>query len=88
MPPEDRVGCHDRRKLAEQPSADPLAFRRESSTLSIRQAKATSAELLLQDSVLFAKIVEHLLLLAAHPAREGGDEKDVRRKRSFHGARG
>ena len=52
------------------------------------EADPAWAELLLQDAVLLAEVVEDLLLFAVQQTGEGGDEEDVRRDGVRHGPEG
>ena len=58
-------------------TADKFGFRRQTATLIIGKPKPTSAELLSEDSILFAQVLDGMLLLLVHPP---GDRNDYEPK--------
>ena len=58
VPAQDRVRRDDTGNLLERLPADRLALDRQSSALGVSQPKTTSAELLSQDAVLLAEVVD------------------------------
>jgi hypothetical protein len=74
VPTEDGVGSNERRNLGEGASADGLLPHGQSASLIICQAKSTAAELLFQDAVLFAEVLDDCILLTGDPAGQGGNE--------------
>ena len=48
-------------------TADKFGFRRQAATLIIVKPQAPRARLLSQDAILFAQIVDGMLLLLIHP---------------------
>jgi len=74
VPTKDGVGGDQRSNFAESPSPDGLATDREPATLIVSQPESSPSELLLQDAVLFPKILDDCVLLAARPASERGHE--------------
>lgn len=86
MPTHDGVGRDDRGDAVQQPAAERLALRRESSPLVIREAKSSAAKLFLEDAVLFDEVRDDVRLLAVDPAREGG-EQELKREEVGHHAR-
>ncbi len=74
MPPENRVRCHDRGDLGQDPVSDGFSFRCQTTSLGVGQAKTSPAELLLQYLILFAEVLDHGILVAADPASGGNDE--------------
>ena len=56
------------------PMAFPFGAKRR--RLSVGQAKTSTPELLLQDSILFAEVLDRGILLAADPP-SGGDDEDL-----------
>ena len=55
-----------------------LGSRREPATLVVRETKSATAELLAQHAILLAQIVDCLLLLLIHPARDGNQHEPKR----------
>jgi len=76
MPPKYGVRRHDRGDLGQDPVSDSFSFRCQATSLGVGQAKTSPAELLLQDSILFAEVLDHGVLLAADPP-SGGDDEDL-----------
>ena len=74
MPPKDRVRRHDRGDLGQYPVSEGFSFRRQAASLGVVEAKASAPELLLQDSILFAEVLDHGILVAADPPSRGDDE--------------
>ncbi len=74
VPAKDGVGSHERCDFAKSPSADRLAANGKPSPLRVGQSKSSSTELLLEDAVLFSKIVDDRILLAGDPTGHGGYE--------------
>ena len=52
-----------------------LTLRGKSATLVIGETQSSPAELLLQDAVLFDKVVDDLRLMTIDPTGEGGEEE-------------
>ena len=69
VPAENRVGCDDAGDLRQNPPAEFLASHRESTALGVGQAKWTWATLLPEDPILLPEIIDHVFLVAVHPAR-------------------
>ena len=78
MPPQERVGRHDRGYVVQDLTPELLALRGESPPLIVRQPQPFLTQLLLQDSVLLDELGDDLLLPPADPAREG-HEKHLKR---------
>ncbi len=57
---------------------------REPAALIVGQPESPSPELLLEDSVLLSEILNDSVLLAAHPAGQGGNEDLPRLKDGGH----
>ena len=87
MPPEDGVGCDDGADLAEDHPAERLAPGGEPPALTVIQTQSPAAELLLQNSVLLAQILDHLLLLDVLHACDDHAEQLPRLKCSRHARR-
>src|SRR5262249_39808313 len=64
--------------LRQRASAESFGSRREPATLVIRETKSATAELLAQHPILLAQIVDCLLLLLIHPARDGNQHEPKR----------
>ena len=75
MPPQNRVGCDDRRDLRQHPTTQPFAKRGQPSPVIIRQPQTLMAQLRLQHAVLFAQVQDDLVLFMLEPAQEGRDEE-------------
>ena len=75
VPAQNSVRGNDRGDASEDPSAEDLALGSEATTLGVGQSKAFSAELLLQDSVLFDEELDDVDLVPVHPACERGQEQ-------------
>ena len=76
MPAENRVRRHDRGDRGQDPVSEGLSFRCQATSLGVGQAKTSTPELLLQDSILFAEVLDHGVLFAADPP-SGGDDEDL-----------
>ena len=85
MPAENRVGRHDRDDLGQHPVSEGSSLRRQATSLGVGQAKPSAPELLLQYSILFAKVLDHGVLFAADPPSDGDDEDLPWTNYSCHG---
>jgi hypothetical protein len=74
MPAKDGVGSDERRHVDERTPTEGLAEHGQPSALFIGQPEALSAELLLEDAVLFPEIIYGRILLARDPPGHGGHE--------------
>jgi hypothetical protein len=74
VPTKDGVGSDERSNFGEGPSSNGLAADGESASLRVGQSESSATELLLEDSILLSEIFDDRILLAAHPAGQGGDE--------------
>ena len=68
VPAENRVRRDDAGDLRQHPPAEFLASHRESTALGVGQAKWTWATLLPENQILLPKIIDHVFLVAVHPA--------------------
>ena len=68
VPAENRVRRDDAGDLRQNPPAEFLASHRESTALGVGQAKWTWAKLLPEDPILLPEIIDHVFLVAVHPA--------------------
>ena len=68
VPAENRVRRDDADDLRQNPPAEFLASHRESTALGVGQAKWTWAKLLPEDPILLPEIIDHVFLVAVHPA--------------------
>jgi hypothetical protein len=75
MPGEDRVRSDNRGHLFQGSSAQSFAFSCESPPLIVGEPESLPAELLLEDSILFAQIFNRGLLMLVDPASEDRDEE-------------
>ena len=71
--------CHRRQSAV----AESLCFDSQSTALFVRKPESTTAELLTQDLVLLAQILDCLLLLLIHPARDR-DQHEPERIENAH----
>ena len=85
MPPEDGVGGHDGRKLAEESVADGVALRCEAAPFVVGEPERLLPELLAENVVLLVQVLEDVLLLAVQPAGEGRNEEEMGSGRPYHG---
>jgi len=74
VPTKDGVRRDERCDFCEGASPDGLAADRESATLIVGQPESSASELLLEDPILLAEVIDDGVLLAADPADEGGHE--------------
>lgn len=74
VPAHDRVGCDDRRELLEEAAAEQLALGSDATALVVREPQPLCAELLPENSVPFAQVVDRALLLAVDPSGDGEEE--------------
>ena len=58
----------------QEPSAQQLALRREAASLIVRQPEPSTAELLLEDTVLLDRVLDRPLLLPVDPSGDRQDE--------------
>jgi hypothetical protein len=75
MPPQNRVGCDERRNLRQHATPQPLGEDGQPSPVVIRQPQTPMAQLRLQDSVFLAQVEDDLVLFTLESAEEGRDEK-------------
>ena len=88
MPPENRVGRHDRRHLTQPSTSQPLPAHGEPTPFIISEPKAPPTQLTPEDSVFFDQIGQRRLLLMIQPADQAGEKKprgrDVNHGGSLH----
>ena len=75
VPPKQSVWCDEGREFLEHVTADLLRLRCQSAPLSVGEEKTLVADLLPEDAVLFLEVLDHVLLLAIHPACERNHEE-------------
>ena len=75
LPSQDRLGREERPDLTQQVLAQLRGRRRQTDFLRLIEDEALGAQLLAEDVVLEAQVLDHLLLLAIHPARDGHEEE-------------
>jgi len=68
VPTENRVGSDERSNFGEGTSSNGFASHGQSASLIVGQAESPATELLLEDSVLLAEVLDDRVLLAADPA--------------------
>jgi hypothetical protein len=74
VPSPDRVGGHDGRDLPQDPAIESATFRGEASALIVGQPGAPPRQLASEDPVLLHEVLDHVLLMAVDPAREGHEQ--------------
>jgi hypothetical protein len=77
--PQNRVGRHDRRDLAQRCASKMLSSHRETTPVIIRESQKSAAQLGPQDAILLHRIPDHILLTSTEPAGEGRKEYLKRR---------
>ena len=87
MPAQDGVGSEDGTDFGQQLAAQDFAFEGEASALVVVQENAAFTELLLQDLVLGAKEINHLLLSVVDPPRHARYEDVPRFDDEVHRSR-
>jgi hypothetical protein len=75
MPAENRIRRHNRRNLRQKPTTNTRAEDCQAPPFVVGQLHALTAQLCLQDAVLFAQVLDHLVLFAFEPAEERRDEQ-------------
>ena len=74
VPKEDRVGGDERGDLSEDPSPDDLAPHGQSAALIDGQPESSATELLLEDAIRLAEVLNDRILLTRGPAGKRGNE--------------
>lgn len=74
VPTKDCVGSDERCDLRKRPPSDRLASHSQAASLVVGQAEPSATDLLLENSVLLAKIFDDRILLTADPAGQGGNK--------------
>src|SRR5262249_24295278 len=85
VPSQQSPRADDRCDLRKRASAEPFGSRREPAALVVRETKSATAELLPQHPILLGQIVDCLLLLLIHPARDG-NQHEPERVQNAHGS--
>jgi hypothetical protein len=85
VPPQNRVGRHDRRDLTQRCASKTLSTHREATPLIIRESQTSAAQLGPQDAILLHQIPDHILLTSTEPAGEGREEYLKRGNGNNHG---
>jgi len=78
VPSQQSPRGDDRCDLRQRASAETFGSHRKPATLVVRETKSATAELLAQHPILLAQIVDCLLLLLIHPARDGNQQEPKR----------
>ena len=68
VPAKDGVGSDERGNLGEGPSSNGLATDGKSAALIVSQPESPATDLLLQDTILLAEVLDDRILLASDPA--------------------
>ena len=84
MPTKDGVGRDERGNFGEGASANGLTSHGQSAALIVGQPESTATDLLFQDSILLAEVLDDRVLLTSDPAGHGGDEDLPRLKDDDH----
>jgi hypothetical protein len=69
------VWCDDRRDPRQHPTTQTRAEGRQTSPVIVSQPQALMAQLRFQDAVLFAQVLDDLVLFVLEPAEAGRDEE-------------
>jgi hypothetical protein len=69
MPAQNRIGCHDRRHLPQQTTAEASPPPRQAAPLLAVKSEFSASEMAPQDAVLLDQIGDDVLLLVIQPAR-------------------
>jgi len=88
VPAHDRVGRDDGGELPEKAPTEERPLCCESSPLVIGESQAIGTELLSQDAVLFAQVVDRTLLFAVDPAGDGEEQGAQRQACGVHAGQG
>jgi len=72
VPAQDRVRGDDRAQVLEHRPTEGLATDRRATALVVGEEDPLAAELLAEDAVLLAEVLDGFLLLLAEPAGEDG----------------
>ena len=64
------VGCHDRRHVRQQPTTQARAEDGQPSPVMVRSPQTLMPQLRLQDAVLFAQVLDDVVLFPLEPAEE------------------
>jgi hypothetical protein len=83
VPGQQSLRRDDRRDLRQSAPAEPLGSGSEPTALVIRATNSAAAELLAQNPILLTEIVDCLLLLLIHPARDR-DQHEPERIENAH----
>jgi hypothetical protein len=75
VPPKNGVGCDDRRDPRQHPTTQTRGEGRQTSPVIVSQPQALMAQLRFQDAVLFAQVLDDLVLFVLEPAEAGRDEE-------------
>jgi hypothetical protein len=73
MPPENRVGRHDRPNLPERAPPDPIPTNRQPTALVIGQPETSALQLLSENAILFNQVRHGVLLASIQPAKHRRD---------------
>jgi hypothetical protein len=74
MPSQESVWCDQRCHVTQDLSSEAVAVHSESAALDVGQPQSPAVEVLFEDAVLFPQVLDHLKLVAIHPARERHEE--------------
>jgi hypothetical protein len=73
VPGQQCVGRNEVGNFVQYSTADKFGFRRQAATLIICKPQSPRAQLLSQDAILFAQIIDGMLLLLIHPPGDSDD---------------
>ena len=65
---------HNRGDPTQEPSAQPMPFRRETAALVIVQPQAVTLQLLPENAVLLYEGLDHVFFVAINPSGEGHEQ--------------
>ena len=75
MPPQDRIRSYDSSNLLQHLPAEDLAFDRQTSSLVIIEEDASLSELLFEDLVFRAQVLDSTLLPVIDPAGQNQNQQ-------------
>lgn len=75
VPTQQCVRRHEIGNFVQYPTADKFGFRCQATALIIGKPEPTIAKLLSQDPILFAQVIDRMLLFLVHPSGDGNDEE-------------
>jgi hypothetical protein len=76
VPAKNRVGCHNRGNVRQDPTTEAYAENSQASPFVVAESHALAAQLCRQDAVLFTQVLnDDVVLSALEPSNDGCDEQ-------------